>query len=120
MTKQILRFAICVFAIALLAHLHNFFSGIEQKIWYFDKYQHAFAGVILMIGFFDAWKRTALSALIWLLIFNLAWESYEAHAYFDLDFTRRWFSDTLMDAVVTIGAGMHWFYLSEYLAKRKK
>ena len=79
-----------------------------------------------MIGFFDAWKKTAIRAVLMLLFFNVCWEVFEVwlsisglEVFGWEPFDGKWFWDTITDILVTIGAGMNWFYFTEYL-KRKK
>lgn len=126
MAKQTLRFAVSVLLIVFLVKIETIFPGIDKGIWYFDKYKHAFAGILLMIGFFDAWKRTAGKAFIMLLVFNAAWESLEIYLSMNgyvfrwQPFDKKWLADTATDVIVTTGSGMHYFYLSEYLIKRNK
>jgi len=49
-----MKFLFCCGLILLMIPIPNIFPEIENKIWYFDKYQHAAAGILLMIGFFDS------------------------------------------------------------------
>ncbi len=113
------KFLICCGLIVLIARIPSAFPWMEANVWYFDKYQHATAGVLLMIGFFDSWKKNAGVAFMWLLLFNVAWETFEV-AVGLIPAGVSWMWDTIGDVIVTIGSGMHWFYLTDYLKKRKK
>jgi len=55
---------------------------------------------------------------MWLLLFNVTWETFEVAAGL-MPVDAYWVSDTFGDVVVTIGSGMHWFYLTDYLKKKK-
>ena len=113
------RFLICCKLIdtILLLNFTQLFQDLNNSVYYFDKYQHLLAGILLVIGFYDNWKKSWLCVFGALLLFNILWEETEALSCFTpwpilpSVFDRLWLMDTAGDIFTTMSAGMIWFFL---------
>jgi len=107
------RFAICcgiIFAMMFISYIPEVLR-YTNTVPGFDKYMHVTAGAILMFGFPGAWRRTWKLAFGALLLWNIAWESYEVFGYYagafqQISFDKAWLIDTAGDIFITMLGGM--------------